>query len=137
MADLIAPSTVLLALLVLNLIACALFGIDKLRARDGQWRTAEATLLRLALLGGTAGAYAGRRLFRHKTRKQPFNRQLRAIALGQGLAIAAVLVWHWGGWRVSDLPFADAAMAQWQVARNALAVLAGPESPIADWPVFH
>jgi uncharacterized membrane protein YsdA (DUF1294 family) len=57
-------------------------------------RIAESTLLTLALLGGTPGAYAGRALFRHKTRKQPFSRRLHTIAVVQGvLVVAWVLVW--------------------------------------------
>ena len=46
-------------------------------------RTSEATLLWLAFLGGSPGAYLGRRLFRHKTRKQPFCRELHRIAAMQ------------------------------------------------------
>lgn len=45
-------------------------------------------MLALALLGGTPGAYAGRRLFRHKTRKQPFSDRLFGILVLQ-LALAA------------------------------------------------
>jgi uncharacterized membrane protein YsdA (DUF1294 family) len=48
-------------------------------------RIAESTLLTLALLGGTPGTYAGRALFRHKTRKQPFSRRLHTIAVVQGV----------------------------------------------------
>ena len=50
----------------------------------------------LALLGGSPGAYAGRVLFRHKTRKQPFCRQLHAIAMVQVLGLAAGSVWMLG-----------------------------------------
>jgi uncharacterized membrane protein YsdA (DUF1294 family) len=53
----------------------------------------ETTLLLLALLGGTAGAYAGRALFRHKTRKQPFSNDLFAIAVLQAAGVGA-----WIGW---------------------------------------
>ncbi|MFC0206168.1 DUF1294 domain-containing protein [Novosphingobium soli] len=70
----------LLALASVNLVAFAAFGIDKARARSRGARIAESRLLLLALAGGTAGAYAGRRAFRHKTRKQPFAARLHAIA---------------------------------------------------------
>lgn len=82
------------ALIALNLITFALFGLDKARAEAGARRISEATLLRLAFVGGTIGAYAGRRLFRHKTRKQPFSSNLHAIALLQALALGGA-GWFW------------------------------------------
>lgn len=80
-----------LALLAgLNCVAFAAFGIDKARARGGRRRIAESTLLLLALAGGSPGAYAGRRVFRHKTRKQPFVGRLHAIAALQAAALAFI-----------------------------------------------
>ncbi|MEC3909656.1 DUF1294 domain-containing protein [Sphingobium sp. CR2-8] len=78
-----------LALLLANLIAFALFGTDKRRARTGARRVAERTLLLWALVGGTAGALVGRHVFRHKTRKQPFSTLLWLIVAGQAMALAA------------------------------------------------
>ncbi len=83
------------ALAAINLAAFAAFGIDKARALRGEWRIRESTLLGLALLGGTPGAYAGRRVFRHKTRKQPFSGLLFAIAV---LQVSAAGLWI--GWTV-------------------------------------
>lgn len=94
------PDTVdLLAaiLITLNLLTFAAFGIDKLKAETGRWRIEESTLLLLALLGGTPGAYAGRALFRHKTRKALFSGRLHAIAVVQVLALGAGLGWMVGG----------------------------------------
>ena len=91
------PANLATALIALNFLAFAAFGIDKWQAETGRWRTSEATLLLLALLGGTPGAYAGRRLFRHKTRKQPFVSQLHATALFQLVAGGAALGWWLGG----------------------------------------
>ena len=82
-------------LLALNLLTFAAFAFDKARARAGGQRVAEATLLGLALVGGTPAAYAARHLFRHKTRKQPFRQRLHAIALLQLLAGWA-LFWRAG-----------------------------------------
>ena len=74
-----------------------MFGIDKAKARAGAWRVAESTLLMLAFLGGTLGAYAGRAVFRHKTRKAPFNSNLFVIAVLQLLALGGLIGWHFGG----------------------------------------
>lgn len=91
-ATALRPDNVATAIVVINFIAFAAFGIDKARAERGEWRISEGTLLRLAFLGGTIGAYAGRYLFRHKTRKQPFCDQLHTIAVLQIIAAAAVIV---------------------------------------------
>ena len=43
----------------------------------------EAVLHGLTLAGGVIGAWAGRIVFRHKTRKQPFASALLAILIAQ------------------------------------------------------
>ncbi len=43
----------------------------------------EADLLKLALIGGTPGAFLARHMFRHKTRKEPFSTYLQLIAVIQ------------------------------------------------------
>lgn len=91
----VTPSNILAALAAINFAAFAAFGIDKARARRGMWRIKESTLLGLALIGGTAGAYAGRKAFRHKTRKQPFSGMLFAILVLQVSALGL-----WIGWSV-------------------------------------
>jgi len=56
-------------LVLVNLAAFALMGIDKRRAkREGMRRIPEKTLFLSALLGGSIGAIAGMRTFRHKTK---------------------------------------------------------------------
>ncbi|MDT9013789.1 DUF1294 domain-containing protein [Novosphingobium sp. APW14] len=90
MQTLLAPATApAAALAALNLMTFAAFAIDKARAAAATRRTPESTLLLLAALGGTPGAYAARTLFRHKTRKQPFVRRLHLIAAAQLVALAA------------------------------------------------
>lgn len=58
--------------LVINILTFILWGMDKQRAKTGQWRIAERFLLGMALLGGGIGALAGMLGFRHKTRKPRF-----------------------------------------------------------------
>jgi len=82
---------------LLNLITFVAFAIDKAKARTERRRISEATLLTLALLGGSPAAYAARHLLRHKTRKQPFVRRLHTIALIQLAALCALLVLHLRG----------------------------------------
>ena len=84
-------------LIALSFAAAGLFGWDKAQSRSGGRRIPERTLLLLALLGGTPGAYAGRWLFRHKTRKQPFVARLHLIAVGQGVLLVVALGRGWLG----------------------------------------
>ena len=91
MQTLLAPATApAAALAALNLMTFAAFAIDKARAAAATRRTPESTLLLLAALGGTPGAYAARALFRHKTRKQPFVGRLHVIAGLQAAVLAAL-----------------------------------------------
>lgn len=93
--NLLAPANIVTALCAVNFAAFAAFGIDKARAENGGWRIRESTLLLLALIGGTAGAYAGRRAFRHKTRKEPFNSELRGIVWLQVIGLTAAYYYLW------------------------------------------
>ena len=55
-----------------NLLVFILYGVDKRRARKGQWRIPERTLLAGTWLLGGVGAWLGMRIFRHKTRHLAF-----------------------------------------------------------------
>lgn len=57
---------------VMSIITFIVYGIDKRKAIRGQWRIPEKTLLLLAVLGGSPGAMAGMKIFRHKTQKPRF-----------------------------------------------------------------
>lgn len=91
----IGPFEIVLAFIAINFAAFAAFGIDKARAETGSRRISEAALLNLAFFGGIGGAYAGRSLFRHKTRKQPFNTHLSLIAAFQLCAAVFAAVYFW------------------------------------------
>lgn len=75
----------------INALTFMMFRIDKTRAINGDWRVSEGTLLFLALIGGWFGAKAARRLFRHKTRKEPFRSQLNRVPVIWVLIGLAVL----------------------------------------------
>ena len=55
-------------LVVINIVALALYGADKRRAKKHAWRVSEKSLFLIALAGGSAGALLGMLLFRHKTK---------------------------------------------------------------------
>ena len=83
-------------LIVINILTFAVYGIDKWRstsgrllptgrkkAKQGSWRISEATLLMLAVIGGTIGALLGMQVWRHKTMHLKFKYGLPLILLAQ------------------------------------------------------
>lgn len=84
-------SQILLAYLVLiNAGGFLLMLIDKQKARRGAWRIPEATLMGVAVLGGSIGAIAGMRLFRHKTKHPKFYIGLPCILAAQIITLIAI-----------------------------------------------
>ena len=77
-------------LLIINAVAFIVYGIDKLKARKGRWRISEATLLLLAIVGGSIGSWLGMKVWHHKTMHRKFQYRLPIILLLQ-LAIAVYL----------------------------------------------
>lgn len=59
-------------LLIANLWAFILCWWDKRKAKRGEWRVPEKTLMILALLGGEFGLWFGMQRFRHKTKHKKF-----------------------------------------------------------------
>lgn len=59
-------------LIIINLLTCIIYGIDKLKAVGRARRTPEKVLLGLAFVGGSLGALIGMQVFRHKTRHWKF-----------------------------------------------------------------
>ena len=57
---------------MINIIAFLMYGVDKWNAKHELRRIPEKTLLGIAAVGGSVGAYVGMQLFRHKTRKPKF-----------------------------------------------------------------
>ena len=81
------------ALMFVNAVTILSFWDDKRRAVESRRRIRESDLLGLALIGGSPGALLARRLFRHKTRKEPFSTQLFVIvALQIGAIVGLMLV---------------------------------------------
>ena len=78
-------------LLAVNIATFFLYGIDKYKARKGRWRISEATLLMMAVIGGSIGAWAGMRLWHHKTMHKKFKYGIPIIIILQ-VALAVYLL---------------------------------------------
>lgn len=63
---------IIYALFALNLITFIIYGIDKFKAKKTKWRISEATLILLAVIGGSIGAWLGLQVWRHKTQHKKF-----------------------------------------------------------------
>lgn len=59
-------------LIFINIITFMVYGIDKLKAKKGKWRIPESTLLLLAIVGGSIGAWCGVKVCHHKTMHKKF-----------------------------------------------------------------
>lgn len=70
-------------LLAVNTLTFLLYGIDKYKAKKARWRISEATLLMMAVIGGSIGAWAGMRLWHHKTMHKKFKYGIPLIILLQ------------------------------------------------------
>ena len=77
-------------LLAINVATLITFGIDKLKAKRAKWRIPEATLLMMAAVGGSVGAWAGIKLWHHKTRHKKFRYGIPVIFALQ-IALAGYL----------------------------------------------
>ena len=91
-------------LIVINIVTFLVYGIDKWpstsgrllptgrkKAKQGSWRIPEATLLILALIGGSIGALLGMKIWHHKTMHKKFKYGLPMILLAQIALIYLIL----------------------------------------------
>ena len=78
-------------LIVVNIVAIALMGADKRKAKKHTWRISEKTLFLSAAAGGSVGAILGMLLFRHKTKHWTF-----VIGMPLILAVQLFLLWKFG-----------------------------------------
>ena len=64
---------VIIYLIIINALAFVLMLVDKYKAQNNLWRIPEATLMTVAAIGGSFGAYVGMRICHHKTRHYKFS----------------------------------------------------------------
>lgn len=81
-------------LIAINILTFLVFGYDKWMATGHAWRTPEKVLWILSLLGGSLGAIAGMKTFRHKTRKVSFQFVFILIMVIQALVVAGWLYYN-------------------------------------------
>ena len=78
----------LIYLLAANIVTFVVFGIDKYKAKRGLWRIPEASLLTMAVIGGSIGAWLGTKVWHHKTLHKKFKDGIPLIiALQAALAV--------------------------------------------------
>ncbi|MBQ9149011.1 MAG: DUF1294 domain-containing protein [Oscillospiraceae bacterium] len=77
-------------LLIINAVGFILMLVDKFKARNNLWRIPEATLMGVALLGGSIGSLAGMYTVRHKTQHPKFTIGIPLI-LALQIILAVVL----------------------------------------------
>ena len=81
-------NTLLIYLLAANIVTFVVFGIDKYKAKRGLWRIPEASLLTMAVIGGSIGAWLGTKVWHHKTLHKKFKYGIPLIiALQAALAV--------------------------------------------------
>lgn len=78
-------------LTVINIAAFLIYGLDKRRAMKDRWRIPESTLLGVAVIGGTVGAFLGMMFFRHKIRKWKFVLGVPLIFVLQAVAASYIV----------------------------------------------
>ena len=81
----------LIYLAVINMVTFFTYGIDKLKAKKSKWRVSEATLLGLAVVGGSIGAWLGMKTWHHKTLHRKFRYGVTAIIIAQLLIAGYIL----------------------------------------------
>lgn len=74
---------ILIYLLAINVFAFFLYGIDKWKAKRSKWRIPEMTLLSIAVIGGSVGAWIGMKVWHHKTMHKKFKYGIPLILFAQ------------------------------------------------------
>ena len=81
----------LIYLAAINVITFFMYGVDKVKAKKSKWRIRETTLLGLAVMGGSIGAWLGMKVWHHKTLHKKFRYCVPAIIIIQLAIIGYIL----------------------------------------------
>ena len=82
-----------IVLVVMNIAAYVLMGVDKKRAKAGAWRIPEKTLFLLTGLFGGLGGTLGMLMLRHKTKHWYFRLGFPAMLIAQVILLVAGAIW--------------------------------------------
>lgn len=85
---------IIIYLTSINVATFITYGIDKMKAKRSKWRIREASLLLLAVLGGSIGALLGMKVWHHKTMHKKFKYGVPAILIVQMAIIGYLLMKH-------------------------------------------
>ena len=77
-------------LFIVNALGFAVMHLDKYFAKNKMFRIPEATLLGIAVIGGSIGCLCGMYTARHKTRHLKFTLGIPAIIVAQ----LAIIIWY-------------------------------------------
>lgn len=80
---------IVIYLVAINVVTFFMYGIDKWKAQHSKWCIPEATLIGLAVIGGSIGAWLGMRAWHHKTMHKKFQFGIPLIILAQ----IALVIW--------------------------------------------
>ena len=74
-------------IVVINLFAYILYGVDKSKSKKEMWRISERALIIIALVGGSVGALLAMKKFHHKTKHKRFTLGVPFILIVQLLIL--------------------------------------------------
>ena len=74
---------ILLYIVLINILTFFIYGIDKLKAKKSKWRVPENTLIGMAIIGGSIGAWFGMKIWHHKTLHKKFKYGVPLILVAQ------------------------------------------------------
>ena len=80
-------------LVTINMATFFVYGLDKWQAKQSRRRVRETTLLLLAVLGGSIGAWMGMKVWHHKTLHKKFSYGIPLIIIAQMAAVALCIYW--------------------------------------------
>ncbi len=80
---------ILIYLIAINVVTFFAYYIDKWKAKRSKWRISEATLLGMAVIGSSIGAWLGMRVWHHKTMHKKFQFGIPLIIVVQ----IALVIW--------------------------------------------
>ena len=87
-----ATLIILIYLITINVVTFFLYGMDKWKAKRSKWRIPEATLLGLAVIGGSIGAWLGMKAWHHKTMHKKFKYGIPIIIIIQLLLLSYIIM---------------------------------------------